>query len=196
MVKSSVLAFVAIAVSAVVLGVTGGNTQSAQADTTTKASVTFTLPADSKVAITSMPDIDFGSTEVSTNQQNIKAQTVSAPLSVDNPGFASGWSVAVQASKFIDSAKGVALNGATIKFGAADVQAAVASNVSTAPKAQTVDVAADGEAVPVLSAAAGTGVGAFNATYDANSLSLDIPSGNVAANYSAALTWTLTDSVI
>ncbi|WP_127848400.1 WxL domain-containing protein [Lacticaseibacillus hulanensis] len=196
MINKSLLGFFVIAAGAVVAAVTGSNVQETQADTTTQASVTLTMPADSKIAIISMPNIDFGSTEVSTSAKNVQAKSIDAPLSVDNPGFATGWAVDVQAGEFTDSSKNVNLHGAQIKFTGANVKPQVASNVSVAPVAQSVTVASGADAQTLLNADKGTGVGAFDANFGSDNVSLDIPSGNVEGSYSANLTWTLTDSVM
>lgn len=75
MIKQSFLGVVAVAAAAIVLGITG-NTQSAKADTTTHATVTFTLPEDSKIEITSMPNIDFGSEQVNTSVRTFRRRTL------------------------------------------------------------------------------------------------------------------------
>ncbi|KRM55836.1 WxL domain-containing protein [Lacticaseibacillus sharpeae] len=193
MIKQSFLGVVAVAAAAIVLGITG-NTQSAKADTTTHATVTFTLPEDSKIEITSMPNIDFGSEQVNTSGQDIQAKNIDAPLSIDNPGFATGWHVDVAASNFTTSDKSVSLAGAAIKFTNGSVKATAAGNVSTVPTVQPTTVQAGSDSQTLVNAAAGTGVGAYDTSFANTEVSLDIPSGNVAADYTSDLTWTLANT--
>lgn len=198
MIKHTILGFIAIAATAVVLGATAQTASITKADdgTTSTASVTFTLPEDSKIAIKSIPNIDFGSDTVNTSGQTMQAQTIDAPVIVDNPGFGDGWAVAVNASQFTDDNKSVNLNGAAITFTNGTVAATTDTNVSAKPEVQQITVEAGADAKILLNAKSGAGVGEYSATFANSEVSLDIPAGNVAANYTSALTWTLTDAVM
>lgn len=165
------------------------------ADTTTQATVSFSMADDAAVSISDMPNIDFGTQQVTAQAQDVEAQSVSAPVTVTNPGFSNGWTLTVAASDFSNSDKTRSIKGANMTFDQAHVTAADSSNVSAAPTSTSAKVVAGGDAQPIITAAKNTGIGTYNTQYQTTQVHLHIPSGNVEAAYNADLNWSMTNSV-
>ncbi len=165
------------------------------ATTNAKAKLTDTDDKGNKNAITldKAPNIDFGSKQItSTGAKFDGAVSIDDVLQVSNPGVDSGWSVSLAASAFTGNGK--TLKGATftLKAGTPDLNN---TNSAKATPDDYSNVAGAGQAGTVLSAADGTqGVGVNTDTYDKANASLDVPAGNVAGDYTATLTWTLSDA--
>jgi hypothetical protein len=166
------------------------------ANTDAKAKLTDTDDKGNKNAITldKAPSIDFGSKQItSTGAKFDGAVSIADVLQVSNPGVDSGWSVSLAASDFTGNGK--TLKGATfsLKAGATSLGQGTQSDPAT-PAAYS-NVQGSNQAATVLSAADGTqGVGVNTDTYDKANASLDVPAGNVAGDYTATLTWTLSDA--
>lgn len=165
------------------------------AKTNAKAKLTDTDDKGNKNTITldKAPSIDFGSKQItSTGAKFDTAVSIADVLQVSNPGVDSGWSVSLAASAFTGNGK--TLKGATftLKAGTPDLNN---TNSAKATPDDYSNVAGAGQAGTVLSAADGTqGVGVNTDTYDKANASLDVPAGNVAGDYTATLTWTLSDA--
>lgn len=168
------------------------------ADTTTHATVEFSMPADAAVSIKAMPNLDFGSKQISTSASDYSAETVSAPVEVTNPGFKQGWTLTVQASDFATADQARDIKGAELTFAHTDVNPTDATNISAKPT--TADdgttIQAGSDAQTLISAAKGAGIGTYQANYAPTAVSLHVPAGNVAADYSADLNWTMANSVM
>lgn len=169
----------------------------AKNEQTTTAKVTFSLPDDAAVGIKSAPDLNFGTQTISTTKTSVKVAESPEPLVVSNPGLKSNWSVNVSASNFSTTAddETKSIQGAEIVMGTGSVSSDT-NNVSAKPvAAQNVTVEAGGSDVNILnSAESGVSVGSFSDAFSTDQVKLVIPAGNVAGNYNASLTWTLSST--
>jgi spore coat protein U-like protein len=165
------------------------------ADTTSTAQIGLSMADDAALSISDVPNIDFGSQKVSATDTDVHAETISAPVTVTNPGFENGWTLTVAASNFSNSDKTRTIKGAKMTFDQATVTAQDAANVSVAPTSTSATIVAGGDAQPIISAAKNAGIGTYNAQYQATQVHLHVPSGNVEASYSADLNWSMTNSV-
>ncbi|NLR08923.1 MULTISPECIES: WxL domain-containing protein [Lactobacillaceae] len=152
-----------------------------------------------------------GGTPITGASQTIKASSLTASknssnelptgvtaqpgdVTVVNAGSTDPWNVTVQASDFTGTgttATDKTLLGATINLKGSAVSAN--GNTDNAAIAAQPAVTAGGDAVQVLSATAGNGIGTW-----ANRLTTDsdltIQGGNSAGTYASTLTWTIADT--
>lgn len=181
-----------------VSGVVGGSVFADDTQTqTTNATAALTQPGTTpggsdNLKLESAPTFDFGSQELSgTGNTFNEAATVTGDLTVNNIGNTSGWNVTVARSEFLDGS--TTLKGADLKLEQGTVSATSSDNTSTAPTTMLADLK-NTSAAPVFTAAAGNGIGEWKDVFAVSNASLYAPAGNVAGNYTASLTWTLTNA--
>ncbi|MFC6290401.1 WxL domain-containing protein [Levilactobacillus angrenensis] len=161
------------------------------------------------LAITSAPDVDFGSGTLNgtsdttltgtiangTNSHNDEATP--GAVTVVDPGTASGWNVQVSNSQMVNTADGAtgaakSIAGGTFTYGGAVLTGSTTDNAAvqdaTSVKFDTAGTANQN----VFHAEAGNGVGTWANTY--KSANLVVPAGNAAGSYESTLTWTLTNT--
>ncbi|MQS90239.1 WxL domain-containing protein [Companilactobacillus mishanensis] len=156
------------------------------------ADVNLTQDKDAAVQLASAPDLTFTETALDGAAHNAVAATkVTDPVSVVNPGLVDGWSVTVKAGDFIDSNDPTnILKGAQIHLTAGDVT----SDTTDQTGVSALDVNPSDAESPIFTATKGNGIGTWNQQHKLSNATLDIPSGAKAGNYTADLTWTLTDA--
>jgi len=170
-------------------------------------------PHAGQIALTSAPDIDFGTTnEIKPTQLNLNGTFGQSTASTDktakansvtvvNPGVTDTWNVAVTASAFknTDSSATAAasqLIGAKIDFAGSlgtTNAAGVEKNPAVANQAFTLDATGAQTSQNVLHADEhGYGVGTW--TNDFSKATLQVPAGQVAGTYESTLTWTISNT--
>lgn len=173
-----------------------GNAAAISAGETTTAKVSLTQDPDAKLALTKAPTIEFESSKIGADALHLKATSVDDDITVENPGLANGWQVSVASSSFTSSSS-TTLTGAELKFAAGTVYADD-GNPSTAPKSSAVTLGGKdnptGTSSLIFDAVQGAGLGTWYNKHALSDVTLDIPAGNVAGDYSSDLTWTLTDA--
>ncbi|WP_125710833.1 WxL domain-containing protein [Lacticaseibacillus porcinae] len=187
MFKQIITAALAIVTTAVVGGQAVHADVTSDTAATTKGSITLTTGG--AITLNQAPDLDFGQKPISTTATTYTTKG-SAPIQVTNPGFTSGWSVSVAASKFTTGKYD--LKGAELTVNVKNIAAADGSNTSASPDAPHNAIEPGGSAVNVFSAATDAGVGVWNNSWD--TVILAVPAGNVAGDYKSELTWTLSDA--
>lgn len=194
--------------------VVSSNQASAEtADTKTqKATVTLTEntdPSTSLLEITSASDLNFGSQAIGVNDMNFTDENSPSLVITDIRGDAPGWNVTVSLGEFKTKDTNRTLKGVRLFYPAvtmttnATVAVADRTPAATATdssfsdssiKGVLVDASATPSAKTLINAAAAKGNGQWTATYDAsNKVELNVPAGNLAGSYEAALTYALTD---
>jgi len=207
--KRSLRVSVLTGVAALVLGlggvavpafadITSSSSSSASSTTTQSKSITATFNTDptATISLNSAPNIGFGAnaTPDTTSNEVYTATTADAPVSVSNPGLASGYNVKVQNSAFTN-ADGDTLGGAVLSLGAPDVEAANVGNPSPAPTASAVTLSGNSADSLLLSAPLKGGLGVFNSNFGLANVTLAVPAGQLGGAYSSTLTYTLGDTV-
>lgn len=197
------------------LVVSGTQASAETADTKAqKAAVTLTEntdPSTSLLEITSASDLNFGSQAIGVNDMNFTDTNSPSVVITDIRGDAPGWNLTVSLGEFKDTTadSNRTLKGARLFYPAVTMTtnatvavadrtpAATATDSSfsdSAVKGVLLDSAATPSAKTLMTAAANKGNGQWTATYDtANKVELNVPAGNLAGSYEAALTYTLTD---
>lgn len=147
------------------------------------------------IKLTNVPGFDFG-------EQTIDASRASAtydagsniqPVTVVNPGIATGWNVTVSLAP-MKSGDDV-LRGSNLVLTGTDSGATTTNSDATgAPTFGSATLAADGStgAKSVAVATEKAGLGTWNMTY--SSAQLEVAQNNLAGVYSGDLTWTLTNA--
>jgi len=163
---------------------------------TTTATVGLTQNNTSPIVITSAPDINFGDSNVIGAQAlDLSDGTAESadPITVENPGLASGWNVAVSGTKFTDgSDSSSTLEGAVFTIGKGEVVADDKTNLTTAPISKSVIVGESGQTI--LSAGENSALGIWHNTHSDQDIQLHIPVGAKPGSYTSTLTWTLTNT--
>lgn len=186
---TSLLGAVVMGVSATGVGVAnaaditdGGNT---------KAKVEITKDDEAKVELTQAPEIDFGSHKTSDNLKGIAAVSLDSPITVKNGGVEKGWTINVANSDFTDGT--TPFTGAVINLKSGNVSADDTTNNSAEPTSSDVVLSGgDGTASQtIFKAAPDAGYGTWHNTHDVAKVTLDLPDGTKAGNYTSTLTWTL-----
>ena len=176
-------------------------TTPAPSATTPAPSVTSTSTADitpGKITLSSVPSFQFGTVAASANDISYTSTSTSGSLNflnIADAGTGTGYTVTVAASPF--TAKG----GATLKNAQLlldnketdPITADDVDNVST-PPTLFAKLSLSSDPVTVVSAKAGSGVGAYTVTYGSTDASLKVPAGNIGGSYSSTLTWTLANA--
>lgn len=183
-------------VGAAVLGI--GSLGAVAQAATTPAPVTSTATADitpGTITLSSAPGFQFGTVAASANDISYTSTSTSGVLDIADAGTGTGYTVTVAASPFTATG-GAALKNAQLILDnkeATPIKADDADNVST-PPTLVANLTLSSSPVTVLSAAAGSGVGAYTGTYGATDASLKVPAGNIGGSYSSTLTWTLANA--
>ena len=174
-----------------VAGTVGLSTISAHAATTPQNStgkVTFTA---GDLTLDKVPNFDFGTQQIKAQDQNYNAQAQSEVKVTDLRGSSAGWTVTVTAGKLKAGAK--ELVGAQVSL----ANGAVANTNSETVTAPNVTLTPD-QSVKVMNAAAGNGNGETTGTWQGTDVQLHVPGASTksAGQYTADLTWTLTDAPV
>jgi hypothetical protein len=142
-------------------------------------------------------NIDFGTQTISSTNKTYTAQkpnkSVLAQIT-DLRGTGAGWVLQVNYDtdkSFTDGEK--TLKGAVLNLPAGEA-ATTADNVSSAQAPTTNAVSINDSAQTIMTAATNQGLGVWGDKMDPTSVTLDVPAGNLAGNYTATLVWTLTDA--
>lgn len=133
------------------------------------------------------PTVDFGTVTLSGSAQTVN-KTVGDVNETDLTGTGAGWHVTVKASQFASGSYSLPVG--SLQLAAPTAITKTGGTTSAAPVTQTgapwvIDTAS---AVPVLSAATGTGMGTYTSTFGGN-LSLTVPANAYAGTYSSTLDW-------
>jgi len=164
-----------------------GNTDTQK---TTQAEIELTQGDKKDITLDTVPGVKFGSNESKNETVTYPAKTVSDHVQVTNPGNAEGWDVQVSGTAFKEGNKEI--KGAKLKFANGKVTPNDGANESDLPTTKDTTITPDAQSI--LTAGAGAGVGAFTLTHTATSVSLYVPAGNIAGNYSSTLTWKLVNA--
>lgn len=166
---------------------------------TTPAPVTSDATAEitpGTITLSSGPSFQFGTVEASANDISYKSTSISGALKIADAGTGTGYTVTVAASPFTAAKGDATLKNAQLILDnkeATPIKADDADNVSTPPTLVT-NLTLSSSPVTVLSAASGSGVGAYTGTYGATDASLKVPAGNIGGSYSSTLTWALVNA--
>ncbi|CAM4198319.1 WxL domain-containing protein [Listeria booriae] len=142
-----------------------------------------------------LSNIDFGTQKVSGQSEKYYAENKNPYIQVtDKRGTGAGWTLTATATDFKDGSK--TLKGAEMSLTDGEVRTQ-SDNQSAAPT--TSDVTLNGSSQAVLSAEANAGMGTWLDVYPGTqgnneNVVLYVPAGNLAGDYSSAITWTLEDS--
>lgn len=184
-------------VGAAVLGI-GSLGAVAQAATTPASPVTSTATADitpGKITLSSAPSFQFGTVAASANDISYTSTSTSGILDIADAGTGTGYTVTVAASPFTATG-GAALKNEQLLLDNKEtdpIKADDADNVST-PPTLVAKLSLSSSPVTVVSAAAGSGVGAYTGKYGSTDASLKVPAGNIGGSYSSTLKWTLANA--
>lgn len=186
------------------------------ATTDKKASVSLTEstePNASLLEITSASDLNFGSQAIGVDNMIFKDVNSPSITLTDIRGDAPGWNISVSLGEFKTASgnktlKGVKLFYPYVLMTTTEGAIAVAERQ---PETIATDSSFDDESVKgvliesletptaktLMNAISGKGNGQWTANYiDKNQIELYVPTGNLAGDYTASLTYTLTDGPI
>lgn len=168
------------------------------------------------LAITSAPDVDFGSGslngtddttltgKIANGTDSHDKQAAAGAVTVVDPGTATGWNVQVSNTQMIntdETATGAAksIAGGTFTYGGADLNGSTTDNAAvqdfstlSGEKDSVQFNTAGTDNQNIFHADAGNGVGTWANTY--KNANLVVPAGNAAGSYESTLTWTLTNT--
>lgn len=154
----------------------------------TEGKVTF-LPGE--LTLDKVSSFDFGQQPISKEDRLYGTKTKSEIQITDLRGTSEGWQLTVKATPLMTSSAQV-LKGAQISFKGGKV-----SNSNS----ETVTVVDEQELIPentvkIISASEGNGSGLSTVSWDESGVRLFVPGNSTknATEYTASLTWTLTDS--
>lgn len=142
-----------------------------------------------------LSNIDFGEQKITSNTETFKAKNEHPYVQVtDKRGTGEGWLLTATTTNFTDDAK--VLKGAQMSLKNGQVRTKI-DNQSAAPT--TTDITLNGSVQPVFSASEDAGMGTWLDVYEGTdganeNVTLRVPSGNLAGEYSATITWSLEDS--
>lgn len=113
----------------------------------------------------------------------------------DNRGEGKGWSLQVTSSPFVDSTDNKKiLKGAVLTLPEGNMKTTI-GNISTPPKSKEVVLSTDKESTDTLMTAdENSGMGTWENLLDASKVTVNVPAGNFAGDYTSTLTWTLLDT--
>lgn len=177
-----------VAVVAGTVGLSSISANAATAPQTSTGKVTFTA---GDLTLDQVPSFDFGTQQIKVQDQDYNAQAQSEVKVTDLRGSSAGWTVTVTAGKLKAGAK--ELKGAQVSL-ANGVTTNTNNETITAPNATlTPD-----QSVKVMNAAAGNGNGETTGTWQNTDVQLHVPGASTksAEQYTADLTWTLTDAPV
>ncbi|MDT6951923.1 WxL domain-containing protein [Companilactobacillus alimentarius] len=168
--------------------------------TTTTPSTTSTATADitpGQITINSGPSFLFGTVKGSANDTMYTSMSTTGNVSVSDAASGTGYTVSVTASPFTTSgANPTTLKNAQLLLDDNEtdpVKSVDSDNVST-PPTMIANAILSSDPVDILSAPAGTGVGAYTASYGNGDAELKVPAGNIGGSYSSTLNWTLSNA--
>ncbi|WP_334333268.1 MULTISPECIES: WxL domain-containing protein [unclassified Companilactobacillus] len=182
---------------AAVLGV-GSVGSVVDAATTTPTPVSSSATADitpGTISLSSAPSFSFGTVPASADDATYTSTSVTGDIALADAGSGAGYTVSVAASPFT-ATDGSSLKNAQLSLDnnvTTPVKAVDADNVST-PPTLIANLTLSNSPVNVLSAASGSGVGAYTASYADGDALLKVPAGNIGGSYSSTLTWTLSNA--
>ncbi|MGX7172598.1 WxL domain-containing protein [Enterococcus ratti] len=142
-------------------------------------------------------NIDFGKQTISGSTQTYAAQKpalrTEAQVS-DLRGTGASWNLQVNydsENSGFQTQSGQTLKGAQLTLPVGTLKT-VENNQSAAPTTSTVVVNTDAQ--NIMTSDANTGLGTWADQMNTSEVSLQVPSGNLAGDYTATLEWTLTDA--
>lgn len=144
------------------------------------------------------PFLQFGEAKLVSGKTILPiANTYNTNVQVtDSRAKGAGWDLQVAISEFKDAATSKTLSGAQLTLGFKELQTTNATQ-NNAPT-PAVSVAVNDQPQSLLSAAAGSGLGTWAYLFDQTKVEpkskLEILSGNYVGDYSATITWTLSDT--
>lgn len=170
------------------MGLFSPSVNAATVDKSSQGEVTFT---PGTLTLDQVPNFDFGTQNISAENQTYGAQDESVIKVTDLRGSSAGWNLTVTATNLKTSTNKV-LNGAQITLNGGST-----TNTSNETVTATDGVLTPNTAVKVLDAASGQGNGVSVGTWgQTTGVTLDVPgtAAKSAEQYTADLTWTLTDA--
>lgn len=185
-------------VGAAVLGIGSLGIVTKAATTTPAPPVTSTATANitpGTITLSSAPSFSFGTVAASADDTSYTSSSATGSLDMADAGTGMGYTVTVAASPFSASG-GTTLKNAQLSLDNNEtdpIKAVDSDNVST-PPTFIANLALSDSPVTVVSAKAGSGVGAYTATYANADALLKVPAGNIGGSYSSTLTWTLSNA--
>lgn len=186
----------------------------ATADTMTKkAELTLSESTNpNKLAITDSSDLNFGSKEIGLTDMLFTSQDAATIQVTDIRGGAPGWNLSLSLGEFTTSGSGTALTLKGVKLfypaatmttsaGAVNADSRVPTTLepdSAFSSSDTKGVIIESSSTPsskvLFNATEAHGNGQWTANYTAGQIELNVPSGNLAGDYSADLVYTLADT--
>lgn len=186
----------------------------ATADTMTKkAELTLSESTNpNKLAITDSSDLNFGSKEIGLTDMLFTSQDAATIQVTDIRGDAPGWNLSLSLGEFTTSGSGTALTLKGVKLfypaatmttsaGAVNADNRVPTTLepdSAFSSSDTKGVIIESSSTPsskvLFNATEAHGNGQWTANYTAGQIELNVPSGNLAGDYSADLVYTLADT--
>lgn len=194
----AITAAAALVLNIAATSVTAFAAEGAQTDpskTTAKAALTAKDDNgnEAKLSLDSTPNIDFGSQVIKAEGNTFSSASIDKALQVTNPGLDEGWNVTLAATPFTDGSK--TLKGAQFGLSNGTVTNSSDAKVSGLATATPFTPSVDGSAQTVFTAKDSTvGVGVNTEQFADTNATLAVPAGNVVGNYTANLTWTLSDT--
>ena len=148
--------------------------------------VTFTA---GDLTLDKVPSFDFGTQQITTQDQDYDAQAQSEVQVTVLRGSSAGWTLTVTAGKLKAGVK--ELTGAQVSLASGVVANSSNETVTASDTTLTPE-----QSVKVMNAAAGNGNGVTTGTWQTTGVKLHVPgaSAKSAEQYTADLTWTLTDA--
>lgn len=157
----------------------------------TEATVSFTA---GELKLETVPMLDFGGHDISNEQQEYAATSVSPDVKVsDLRGKGTGWNLFVSLSSFkLESDSSETLKAASIQFTSPSVDA-LNGTVGTKPAAgENLVLTSDNTETPVWTAASGQGMGVWGLGWAKENVKLNVKPGTAEEGKSvASLTWSL-----
>ncbi|WP_297076932.1 WxL domain-containing protein [uncultured Enterococcus sp.] len=158
----------------------------------TTASFNLTAPTSNQLSFQSASDLNFGSLELSNAAISQNSTNDVAIVINDLRGTGTGWKVTGTLGKFTDSTK--ELKGAAITFVSGSAVTAGANSVTfDTDKNVTLDAGAAAGS-RLINATTNEGNGQTTTTYTKDNVQLTAPTGQLVGNYTATLTYTLSDT--
>lgn len=154
--------------------------------------VAFTTPAENALILKDVANLEFGTHEISANDETYKSETDTTSVVQDIRGTSAGWVLQVAETAQFKAGK-TELTGAVIKL---DTPTLDESSTAKATPKTGVTLSADGTASTIMTAAQGEGNGLAVEKFATNAASLSVPGATVknAAGYKTTLVWNLLDT--
>ncbi|HFD0793059.1 TPA: WxL domain-containing protein [Enterococcus faecium] len=144
------------------------------------------------LTLDAVPSFDFGKQNITTNTQTYNAQSESIATVSDLRGTAAGWNLTVKQDTQLKTTENDVLVGAQLQLSDGSLET-TGNDTATVSNGVLVP---EGAALKVLDAESGKGTGTFSAKWATTGATLEVPgsSTKLAKQYTADLTWTLTDA--